>query len=403
MITSSPLDIVMIGPFPEEGSLIKNGMQTSVHALAQALKGKDGVGSILGISMPFKETASRPVKTVDMDGIEVLQLNAPLKLMISTALHIPAILRKIRACQNPVVHLHGSGLMEALLCVLMRLQRIHCVWTLHGIAEKETRARMHEQPTFGNFMRYLLYTFLERLMLLITPSVIVDTHYVKETLSRKDCIVIPQGIFIDEFRKLEIPEKKEKLIACVGVIDPRKGHLQTIDAFAQLKKYQPEAKLVIAGAMRDARYLESIKRSIELLGLEDSVTVEVDQPRARVLDILSRAQVFTLHSREESQGIALCEALACGLPVVSTRVGGIPYVVKDLETGYLVTFGDINGVAAALKKLLTNDILRKEMSDRAKEASNEFSWNGISTRIMQVYRSCNAANATPDKKRKASA
>lgn len=398
-----PIDIVMIGPFPEEASVVKSGMQTSVHGLAQALRGKDGVNSIMGISTPFKENSSRPVSTVNMDGIEVLQLNAPLKLMISTALHIPAILRKIRELKNPVVHLHGSGLMEALLCIMLSFKRIHYVWTLHGIAEKETRARMNEQPTFGNFMRYLLYTFLERLMLLITPSVIVDTQYVKETLSRKNCIVIPQGLFLDEFRKLEIPEKKEKLIACVGVIDPRKGHMQTIDAFAQLKKFQPEAKLVIVGAMRDARYLSSLKQSIELLGLEDSITIEVDQPRARVLDILSRAQVFTLHSREESQGIAICEALACGLPVVSTRVGGIPYVVKDLETGYLVTFGDINGVAAALKKLLTNDILRKEMSDRAKEASNDFSWNGITTRVMQVYRSYNAANATPDKKRKASA
>ncbi len=386
MTDSSPLDIVMIGPFPEEGSLIKNGMQTSVLGLAKALKGKDGVGSMLGISMPFKEAASRPVGIVDIEGIEVLQLNAPLKLLISTALHIPMILRKIRGLNNPVVHLHGSGLMEVLLCLLLRFRRIHFVWTLHGIAEKETRARMNENPVFGNFMRYLLYTFLERLMLLITPSVIVDTQYVKETLSRKNCIVIPQGLFLDEFRKPETREKKEKLIACVGVIDPRKGHLQTIDAFAQLRKYQPDAKLVIVGAMRDARYLASIKQRIELLGLESSVTVETDQPRARVLDILSRAQIFTLHSREESQGIAICEALACGLPVVSTRVGGIPYVVKDMESGYLVTFGDINGVAAALKKLLINDILRKEMSARAKEASNEFSWNGISTRIMQVYR-----------------
>lgn len=375
----------MLGPFPDDISLIKGGVQASVYGLAKALQGKECINSVTGISTPIKDNLDSKVTTKALDGIEVTYLNAPLKFLISSVMHLPIIFRKIKTLSQPLVHIHGTGLLETMLCITLRFKRVPYVWTLHGILEKETLQYLHDKFSLGNLLRYVLYTGLERLMLHITPTVIVDTQYVKEAIRRKDVVVIPQGILLDEYSAMASAPRTEKLIACIGVIDPRKGHVQTIEAFALLHKRMPDARLIIAGSLTVPSYLEEMKQRIADLAMQDFITLEIQQPRSIILGILARAQVFTLHSREESQGIALCEALACGLPIVATRVGGIPYVVDDKKNGLLVAYGDIKATAEALESLLTNDALRQEMAQQARISGASFGWDSIADKIVELY------------------
>ncbi len=143
---------------------------------------------------------------------------------------------------------------------------------------------------------------------------------------------------------------------------------------------------MIAGSSTDPNYIKKIEQLIATHNLASCVTLLINAPRAKILDMLSEASVFVLHSREESQGIALCEALAVGIPVVATNIGGIPYVVTNETDGFLVPYGDVQAFASAITKILGDRQLRATMSAKAHQNSQRFNWNTISENVMAIYR-----------------
>ena len=101
--------------------------------------------------------------------------------------------------------------------------------------------------------------------------------------------------------------------------------------------------------------------------------------------IYEASRVFVLHSEEESQGIAFAEAMATGMPVVATKVGGVPFVVTDGATGLLSDYGDINAFAENIKRLLLDLQLWHDLSDASVMSSESYHWKGINDRIMALY------------------
>jgi glycosyltransferase involved in cell wall biosynthesis len=380
------LDVVMIGPFPADPSVIKGGVQASVYGLSRTLQKRSDIGGVDVFSIPVKADKT-PLHSATVEGIAVTYLNAPYRFLISLIIHVSLVFRTIRRKRNPVVHVHGTGLFQAVLLICLRIRRTPLVWTLHGITEKETLEILRRHRTIGNLLRNLLYTFLERVSLRIAPFTIVDTPYVEQELAptRNKLYVIPQGIFADEFTGLphERPDPPEVL--SIGVLSPRKGHHLTLEAFPRIKPKLPTARLIIAGASPQPDYVQSLNDRSAELGLTDSVEIRVDLPRTEILALLGRSHVFALHSQEESQGIALCEALAAGLPVVATRVGGIPFVVDDQQNGFLVPYGDIQAFADTIILLLTEESRHAQMSARAKVSADRFNWTRIANEVFKIY------------------
>ena len=95
--------------------------------------------------------------------------------------------------------------------------------------------------------------------------------------------------------------------------------------------------------------------------------------------------MFVLHSREESQGIVFAEAMATGLPVVATKIGGIPYVVADEKSGLLCSYGDVETMTEMVEQLMTDEAMWKEYSNAAKEIAKNYSWRDIAERIVELY------------------
>jgi glycosyltransferase involved in cell wall biosynthesis len=85
------------------------------------------------------------------------------------------------------------------------------------------------------------------------------------------------------------------------------------------------------------------------------------------------------------KGIALCEALAAGVPIVATDVGGIPYVVDNNEDGFLMPYNDIDAFADAIIRLLSDDTLFISMSQKAASAGQRFDWDNITSQIINMY------------------
>jgi glycosyltransferase involved in cell wall biosynthesis len=378
------LDIVVVGPFPEDASRIRGGVQASVFGLATTLAKRSDVRSVTVMSTPIDSHAVP--RTVTYDGMTIVYLDAPLRFMQSAALHLLTILRVEARLENPVFHIHGTGLLQAALSIALSIRRIPYVLTLHGITEKETLDQYRRRRTLKTLIYHVYFRLLERLLLRVAGHIIVDTKYVAAELSRKKRVyVIPQGIFSDELADARISRRSGEMILSVGVFSPRKGHHLLLESFAMTRAKSPTARLTIVGALFDQAYHDGIVNRVAELGLTDAVALYPNAQRGKLLELLASASLFALHSQEESQGIALCEAIAAGLPVVATDIGGIPHVVTNNEDGILVPYGDLTGFSDGLSKLIDDDSLRAQMSECAKLNYSRFDWNQIVARIFALY------------------
>jgi len=379
------LDIVVVGPFPEDEAIIRGGVQASVYGLSMTLAQRNDIRSVTVMSTPIDRKS--PSKTVTGARLTIVHLDVPWRFMSSSVLHLSRIMREASALPNPLFHIHGTGLLSAALCLTLSLKRLPYVFTLHGLAEKETLDQFCRHRSTRNFMQYAYFRFLERLLLRIAPRIIVDTAYVAEAVLRKKGVhVIPQGIFANELVQARSAEPRRDMILSIGAFSPRKGHALLLEAFKKVRDRHSVTELVIVGAVQDQGYFDQLTRRVAELGFTNDVSFYPDAPREKILALLGQAKVFALHSQEESQGIALCEALAAAIPIVATDVGGIPYVVTQGEDGLLVSFGDTEGFANALIGLLSDDSRRAEMSAQAGRNGNRFDWNGIVDRIVAIYR-----------------
>src|ERR1700752_4411763 len=111
----------------------------------------------------------------------------------------------------------------------------------------------------------------------------------------------------------------------------------------------------------------NVEHRARCLGIYDRCSFVGKQPR--IVDSLSASDVLLLPSDQESFGLAALEAMACEVPVIASRVGGLPEVVTDGETGYLSAVGDVDKMAADAARLLSDQKLRREMGQRARQSA----------------------------------
>jgi N-acetyl-alpha-D-glucosaminyl L-malate synthase BshA len=125
-----------------------------------------------------------------------------------------------------------------------------------------------------------------------------------------------------------------------------------------------KTRLVMVG---DGSERTNAEHRARCLGIYDQCSFVGKQPH--IADYLSACDVLLLPSDQESFGLAALEAMACEVPVIASRVGGLPEVVTDGETGYLSQVGDVDKMAADAARLLADEKLRREMGARARESA----------------------------------
>lgn len=151
--------------------------------------------------------------------------------------------------------------------------------------------------------------------------------------------------------------------------DPRKNLGLLLDAFAAVEPARRAGvKLVFAGA---ATPPPAFWQRVDALGLRESVRVVQRPPATELLRLYQQARVFALPSDEEGLGMVLLEAMACGVPVISTRSGGPEGILTDGVEGHLVPVGDGQAFARALDRLLADADLNRDMGRRARQRIEE--------------------------------
>lgn len=168
----------------------------------------------------------------------------------------------------------------------------------------------------------------------------------------------------------------QKLLIHVSNFRPVKRATAVIEIFARVRRHLP-ARLLMVG---DGPDVAAATRLARALGISDDVEFLGEQDE--VVPLLSAADVFLLPSSEESFGLASLEGMACEVPVVASRVGGIPEVVEDGVSGFLHDPEDLDGMAASAVKLLTDEALHRQFADAASRTARE---RFCESKIVPIY------------------
>lgn len=194
-----------------------------------------------------------------------------------------------------------------------------------------------------------------------------------ETFDFDEIEVIPNFICALHYKRLtdsplreELAPNGEKLLVHVSNFRSVKRPIDCVEIFAKVKAEGEKARLVMVGdgPERSAVYYRS-----EQLDVNEDVLFVGKQ--ANIADYLGVSDIFLLPSELESFGLAALEAQACELPVIATRIGGIPEVVNDGETGYLSDIGDIEKMTRDTLKLLRDENLRRNFGQKGRELAIE--------------------------------
>jgi len=181
----------------------------------------------------------------------------------------------------------------------------------------------------------------------------------------------------------------EKIILHVSTFRPIKRITDCIEIVARIRHLeigsgsQSSVRLVMCGDGPERADAEALAAK---LGIADSVTFVGKQPQSQVREYLSVADLLLLPSQSESFGLTALEAMACEVPVIATRVGGIPELVEDKGCGYLFEIGDVDGMAAASLRVLNEDAERERLGTRGREiAVSRFRTEKIIPQYEELY------------------
>lgn len=272
----------------------------------------------------------------------------------------PRLAGVLRVFRPGVVHTHLYVLRYLLPLVFLRRCQ---VWlhTVHNLAEKEV-------DEVGKWVHRIAFR------LGVVPVAIARevAKSIERVYALKDVALIPNGIPVAQYaletqigkawRAKEGFGEGELLLVSVARLSPQKGHEVLIRAFSLAASSFPHMRLLLVGEGPLRAELEKLVRA---LGIEDRVRflgLRTDIPQ-----ILVASDVFVLASWWEGNPLSVMEAMAAGKPVLATAVGGVPELVLDGVSGFLVPPGDVEGMAQAMLMLAQNAHLRSRMAWEASE------------------------------------
>jgi len=359
------------------------GAQRYVYDLAIAAKAKGHevlvVSGNEGVLIERLKEAGIATET-----IPAMQRDVRLQAEVRAFKALVAIVRRF----NPHV-LHANSSKAGLLgAVAGRLRHVpHIIFTAHGWAFNEKR------PVWQKAVIALLHyatVLLSHTTICVSRAIRFDAS--RMPFVQKKFEVIHNGIAPvtllprDEARARLAPDlvhsfPTARWIGSIAELHPTKGLDTLIEAFAAISRNEPPVVLVLIGDGQDWAHLQKL---VQIYDLPDRVVLAGFIENAPAY--LSALDIFVLPSRSEALGYALLEAgLAC-LPSVGTRVGGIPEIITDNETGLLVPATDITALSTALTTLIEDPLLSKDLGSALNERVRaDFSIEQMTEKTLALY------------------
>jgi glycosyltransferase involved in cell wall biosynthesis len=284
------------------------------------------------------------------------------------------LMRLIRRLRPDVVHANSSkaGALGRLAARLSRVQA--CVFTAHGWAF---------QAQSGSWAAKA-YLMIDRVLAHLGVTIVCVSESDRAiglragTCRAERTVVLRNAVVISPQR--ELPGSPTPVVLTVARFQTPKDFGTLFRALAALDSGSFHAQVAGDGpdraAVEQLRETLGLQAAVELLGTSDDVPA-----------LLADADIFVLSSRSEGLPLSILEAMARGLPVVATAVGGIVELVDDGVTGFLVEPGDVDGMAAAIRRLVADPSLRMELGEGGRSrVADEFSIGPWQRAHVDLYR-----------------
>lgn len=309
---------------------------------------------------------------------------APLKWLLLAPLQLSSLMRLVKRHRVAAFNFHypSLGAFSVALLRWLHLYRGALILSFHG-----SDLRSAEQ---GDRISRAIWRFVLRR----TTAVVATSRRFADDVVRfvgdAPCRVtaIHSGLDIDHFLasqelSVSLPDglAAHDFIVCVANWQPVKGIDVLLRAFAARSRARPGIALALLG--RPGAASDELRALARELRISDTTWFLENVPHAHVGAFLKRARLLCLPSRSESFGIVLLEAGAYSLPIVASRVGGIPEIVNDGESGLLVPPDDVAALSQAIERVLADPDLASRLGHNLnRRVVADFSW----TRAYQQYR-----------------
>jgi len=371
-----------------------------LHVITRLDRGGSATNTLLtvaGLPPPFQQslvfgkTREFPKLYLELQGkVEMVEIPelvrnpSPVKDVVAFV----KLYRLIKKGRFDLVHTHTSkaGILGRVAARLAGVPRI--VHTPHG----------HIFTGYAGRVLTRFFILLERWAATFTDRIIgLTDREIQDHLTRKigrpeQFVSIPSGVDLTRFERIERSEAfavkaslglppSAFLIGSVGRLEPIKGHRHLLQAFQALAPRFPNLYLAFAG---EGELLPELRSSAQRQGLADRVLFL--GWRDDIPTLLQTFDLFVFPSLNEGMGRALVEAMAVGLPIVASRVGGIPEVLDEGKAGLLVEAGRASALAQGIEKLLLDPERRIRFGTMARERARAYSVETMLHKIQALYR-----------------
>jgi glycosyltransferase involved in cell wall biosynthesis len=272
--------------------------------------------------------------------------------------------RALKDCQPDIVHTHLHVLRYAFPCLLL-VKSVACLHTVHNLAEREIEPGLR-------WLQRRAYKHG------VVPIAVAEevARSVERLYGVQQCRVIANGIPTDRFahpktlrsewRVREGFRESDFLFVCVGRLAPQKNQALLLKAFARGPAADPRAHLALIGDGALRKQLEAQAEDLGVAYRTHFLGVRTDIP-----EVLSAMDAFVLSSDYEGNPLSVMEAMAAGLPIVSTAVGGVPDLFENGKEGILVQPGGARELSNCMMFLLQSPVARQSLGTAAARRARE--------------------------------
>ncbi len=360
------LRIGLIGPLPPPAG----GMANQTRQLAELLRADDATVCLVQTNAPY-----RPAWIGSLRGVRAL---------FRLVAYVHALWHA--AGRSDLFHVMANSgwswhLFAAPAIWVARARHVPVVVNYRGGEAGEFLARSHR---------------LVRWSMKSAVQLIVPSGFLRQTFARFGMPAgeVPNIIDLERFAPGAVADKRTRTHAPQLVVarnlEPLYDNATAIRALAIVRQSHAQATLVIAGTGPDEARL---KRLITAMGLQECIRFTGRLERDAMAELYRQSDCCLNPSLADNMPNSVLEALACGVPVVSTNVGGVPYIVEHETSALLVPPGDAEAMAAAVNRLLAQPALAERLRQAGLREVQRYTWSAVRPMLSRVYGEATGARA----------